>query len=173
MPVCVILCFSSSLLVLMVSMSCSYIVNNTLTLSCCTWRELICKSSSPLLILVFSVDALYRSDFFPGLGWMLTKSTWDELSPKWPKAYPFLLFWSMSYLHYNLIDNLLYLLKCFPWQHYTYWDDWLRLKENHKGRQFIRPEVCRTYNFGEHVRTIFVSFVHYCRDIMVYFLLCI
>lgn len=34
---------------------------------------------------------------------------------------------------------------------FTYWDDWLRLKENHKGRQFIRPEVCRTYNFGEHV----------------------
>lgn len=61
---------------------------------------------------------LYRSDFFPGLGWMLARSTWDELSPKWPKAY---------------------------------WDDWLRLKENHKGRQFIRPEVCRTYNFGEHV----------------------
>ncbi|CAL5341380.1 unnamed protein product [Camellia sinensis] len=25
---------------------------------------------------------LYRSDFFPGLGWMLAKSTWDELSPK-------------------------------------------------------------------------------------------
>ncbi|XVF65218.1 hypothetical protein PTKIN_Ptkin09bG0229700 [Pterospermum kingtungense] len=61
--------------------------------------------------------ALYRSDFFPGLGWMLTRSIWNELSPKWPKAY---------------------------------WDDWLRLKENHKGRQFIRPEVCRTYNFGEH-----------------------
>ncbi|KAI3729002.1 hypothetical protein L6452_17648 [Arctium lappa] len=33
--------------------------------------------------------ALYRSDFFPGLGWMLSKPTWDELSPKWPKAYPF------------------------------------------------------------------------------------
>lgn len=31
---------------------------------------------------------LYRSDFFPGLGWMLAKPTWDELSPKWPKAYP-------------------------------------------------------------------------------------
>ena len=25
------------------------------------------------------VEALYRSDFFPGLGWMLTKSTWLEL----------------------------------------------------------------------------------------------
>ncbi|CAL1399323.1 unnamed protein product [Linum trigynum] len=66
--------------------------------------------------------ALYRSDFFPGLGWMLSKGTWDELSPKWPKAYPF---------------------------KFTYWDDWLRLEENHKGRQFVRPEVCRTYNFGE------------------------
>ncbi|THU54080.1 hypothetical protein C4D60_Mb10t21250 [Musa balbisiana] len=32
--------------------------------------------------------ALYRSDFFPGLGWMLTKTIWDELSPKWPNAYP-------------------------------------------------------------------------------------
>ncbi|KAF8020849.1 hypothetical protein BT93_G1305 [Corymbia citriodora subsp. variegata] len=67
---------------------------------------------------VHDPEILYRSDFFPGLGWMLTKSTWNELSPKWPKAY---------------------------------WDDWLRLQENHKGRQFIRPEVCRTYNFGEHV----------------------
>ncbi|KAB1997285.1 hypothetical protein ERO13_D12G014000v2 [Gossypium hirsutum] len=66
---------------------------------------------------VYDPYALYRSDFFPGLGWMLTRSVWNELSPKWPKAY---------------------------------WDDWLRLKENHKGRQFLRPEVCRTYNFGEH-----------------------
>ncbi|KAE8708576.1 Alpha-1,3-mannosyl-glycoprotein 2-beta-N-acetylglucosaminyltransferase [Hibiscus syriacus] len=55
---------------------------------------------------VYDPYALYRSDFFPGLGWMLTKSTWNELSPK--------------------------------------------LKDNRKGRQFIRPEVCRTYNFGEH-----------------------
>lgn len=31
--------------------------------------------------------ALYRSDFFPGLGWMMKKSLWDELGPKWPRAY--------------------------------------------------------------------------------------
>ncbi|KAH7278964.1 hypothetical protein KP509_38G066700 [Ceratopteris richardii] len=62
-------------------------------------------------------EALYRSDFFPGLGWMLTRDLWQELSPKWPKAY---------------------------------WDDWLRLNETRKGRQFIRPEICRNYNFGEH-----------------------
>ncbi|XP_059654137.1 alpha-1,3-mannosyl-glycoprotein 2-beta-N-acetylglucosaminyltransferase isoform X1 [Cornus florida] len=75
---------------------------------------------------------LYRSDFFPGLGWMLSKTTWDELSPKWPKAY---------------------------------WDDWLRLKENHKGRQFIRPEVCRTYNFGEHGSSLGQFFKQYLEPI--------
>ncbi|KAG9136777.1 hypothetical protein Leryth_004537 [Lithospermum erythrorhizon] len=73
--------------------------------------------------------ALYRSDFFPGLGWMLTRSTWDELSPKWPK------------------------------------DDWLRLKENHQGRQFIRPEVCRTYNFGEHGSSLGQFFRQYLEPI--------
>lgn len=76
--------------------------------------------------------ALYRSDFFPGLGWMLSKSTWNELSPKWPKAY---------------------------------WDDWLRLKENHRGRQFIRPEVCRTYNFGEHGSSLGQFFQKYLEPI--------
>ncbi|XP_021911815.1 alpha-1,3-mannosyl-glycoprotein 2-beta-N-acetylglucosaminyltransferase isoform X2 [Carica papaya] len=76
--------------------------------------------------------ALYRSDFFPGLGWMLSRDTWDELSPKWPKAY---------------------------------WDDWLRLQENHKGRQFIRPEVCRTYNFGEHGSSLGQFFKQYLEPI--------
>ncbi|MCD7464014.1 hypothetical protein HAX54_051912 [Datura stramonium] len=75
--------------------------------------------------------ALYRSDFFPGLGWMLSKSTWAELSPKWPKAYPFL----------------------------------LMLKENHRGRQFIRPEVCRTYNFGEHGSSLGQFFKQYLEPI--------
>lgn len=81
---------------------------------------------------VHDPSILYRSDFFPGLGWMLTKSTWDELSPKWPKAY---------------------------------WDDWLRLQENHKGRQFIRPEVCRTYNFGEHGSSLGQFFKQYLEPI--------
>lgn len=75
---------------------------------------------------------LYRSDFFPGLGWMLCRSIWDELSPKWPNAY---------------------------------WDDWLRLKENHRGRQFIRPEVCRTYNFGEHGSSMGQFFKQYLEPI--------
>nr|ACG37957.1 N-acetylglucosaminyltransferase I [Zea mays] len=76
--------------------------------------------------------ALYRSDFFPGLGWMLTKSTWIELSPKWPKAY---------------------------------WDDWVRLKEVHGHRQFIRPEICRTYNFGKHGSSLGQFFEQYLEPI--------
>jgi alpha-1,3-mannosyl-glycoprotein beta-1,2-N-acetylglucosaminyltransferase len=48
---------------------------------------------------VASAEALYRSDFFPGLGWMLTKDLWQELSPKWPKAYPLLEFFSHIYLN--------------------------------------------------------------------------
>lgn len=30
---------------------------------------------------------LYRTDFFPGLGWMLMKELWDELEPKWPASF--------------------------------------------------------------------------------------
>ena len=32
-------------------------------------------------------DRLYRSDFFPGLGWMVEKKIWLELEPKWPKTF--------------------------------------------------------------------------------------
>lgn len=32
-------------------------------------------------------DVLYRTDFFPGLGWMLRKDIWDELKPKWPLGF--------------------------------------------------------------------------------------
>lgn len=34
-----------------------------------------------------AVDLLYRTDFFPGLGWMLTKTLWQELKTKWPKSF--------------------------------------------------------------------------------------
>ncbi|KAI5099140.1 alpha-1,3-mannosyl-glycoprotein 2-beta-N-acetylglucosaminyltransferase isoform X1, partial [Silurus meridionalis] len=30
---------------------------------------------------------LYRTDFFPGLGWMLLKEVWLELEPKWPASF--------------------------------------------------------------------------------------
>eukprot|EP01041_Mallomonas_annulata_P010838 gene10838-22620_t len=67
--------------------------------------------------LVKDASQLYRSDFFPGLGWMMTRKLWvQELSSKWPRAY---------------------------------WDDWLREPAQRKNRQILRPEVCRTFHFGE------------------------
>ena len=60
---------------------------------------------------------LLRSDFFPGLGWMMTRNTWlNDLGSKWPNGY---------------------------------WDDWLREPAQRQGRQFIRPEITRTFHFGE------------------------
>ncbi|XP_077993357.1 alpha-1,3-mannosyl-glycoprotein 2-beta-N-acetylglucosaminyltransferase-like [Glandiceps talaboti] len=32
-------------------------------------------------------ELLYRTDFFPGLGWMLTSELWQELEPKWPDGF--------------------------------------------------------------------------------------
>ena len=37
--------------------------------------------------LVHDPRAVYRSDFFPGLGWMLNSHAWEELGPKWPEAF--------------------------------------------------------------------------------------
>jgi alpha-1,3-mannosyl-glycoprotein beta-1,2-N-acetylglucosaminyltransferase len=60
---------------------------------------------------------ILRSDFFPGLGWMMTRRLWnEELEAKWPRGY---------------------------------WDDWLREPAQRKNRHFLRPEVSRTFHFGE------------------------
>lgn len=32
-------------------------------------------------------ELIHRSDFFPGLGWMLTREFWLEIRDKWPKAF--------------------------------------------------------------------------------------
>lgn len=39
------------------------------------------------LIDLNATGLLYRSDFFPGLGWMMTKTLWDELGPIWPSGF--------------------------------------------------------------------------------------
>lgn len=36
---------------------------------------------------VKDTQQLYRSDFFPGLGWMMPRRIWEELGPRWPRAY--------------------------------------------------------------------------------------
>lgn len=40
------------------------------------------------LIDLNATSLLYRTDFFPGLGWMLSNDLWTkELGPKWPKSF--------------------------------------------------------------------------------------
>lgn len=34
-----------------------------------------------------ATEKIYRTDFFPGLGWMLRKNIWLEFEPKWPPAF--------------------------------------------------------------------------------------
>ncbi|GBP37238.1 Alpha-1,3-mannosyl-glycoprotein 2-beta-N-acetylglucosaminyltransferase [Eumeta japonica] len=39
------------------------------------------------LIDLGSPELLHRTDFFPGLGWMLRREMWLDLEPKWPEAF--------------------------------------------------------------------------------------
>ncbi|XP_077542710.1 alpha-1,3-mannosyl-glycoprotein 2-beta-N-acetylglucosaminyltransferase-like [Haemaphysalis longicornis] len=34
-----------------------------------------------------SPDMLHRTDFFSGLGWLLTRELWQEIGPRWPKSF--------------------------------------------------------------------------------------
>ena len=67
---------------------------------------------------------LVRSDFFPGLGWMMSRNVWDG-----PPSHP------GTGLKVNWAPN-------------GFWDDWLREPNQRRGRQIIRPEVSRTFHFG-------------------------
>jgi alpha-1,3-mannosyl-glycoprotein beta-1,2-N-acetylglucosaminyltransferase len=66
---------------------------------------------------------LVRSDFFPGLGWMINRQTWEgptkhpeaALKGRWPDGY---------------------------------WDDWIREANVRNGRQVLRPEISRSFHFG-------------------------
>ncbi|XP_063535975.1 alpha-1,3-mannosyl-glycoprotein 2-beta-N-acetylglucosaminyltransferase-like [Cydia strobilella] len=39
------------------------------------------------LVDISETELLHRTDFFPGLGWMLLSKTWEELEPNWPETY--------------------------------------------------------------------------------------
>jgi len=59
---------------------------------------------------------LFRTDFFPGLGWMIDHQMWGEVRDRWANAF---------------------------------WDEFMRRKDVRKGRHCIRPEISRSFTFGE------------------------
>jgi alpha-1,3-mannosyl-glycoprotein beta-1,2-N-acetylglucosaminyltransferase len=74
--------------------------------------------------LVADPKRLVRSDFFPGLGWMMSRTVWDG-----PASHP------DTGLNRNWAPN-------------GFWDDWLRESDIRRGRQIIRPEISRSFHFG-------------------------
>jgi len=67
--------------------------------------------------LVSNERRLFRTDYFPGLGWLIRNETWAKLRHKWPR---------------------------FP---STGWDHWLRHGSGLRPRECIVPEVPRTHHF--------------------------
>ena len=84
-----------------------------------------------------------RSDFFPGLGWMMNRQLWEELGSRWPTGY-----WD-DWIREPVFETLLVLCSCCVSQLNR--DGQLAnnslLLSSHmvqgqrKGREVLRPEV--------------------------------
>jgi len=58
----------------------------------------------------------FRTDVFPGLGWMMNIDFWGEVRDRWAQAY---------------------------------WDEFMRRGDVRKNRHCIRPDISRSFTFGE------------------------
>jgi hypothetical protein len=75
--------------------------------------------------MVQSQSRVFRTGYFPGLGWMIKRQLWvDELSKVWPNAAT------------------------------TGWDHWMRLDGVSKGRECVVPEVSRVRHIGSSGTTV-------------------
>ena len=94
-------------------------------------------------------EFIFRSDFFPGLGWMLNKQLWQEVCILDISFFSIHLspFISFSLSFFTTI--ILQLSSKWP---KAYWDDWLREESQRKGRHILHPEISRTFHFGKKVR---------------------
>lgn len=63
---------------------CKQMINNCYSRCISAWND----NGKESLIDLNATSLLYRTDFFPGLGWMLSRDLWTtELGPKWPKSF--------------------------------------------------------------------------------------
>ncbi len=84
---------------------------------------------------------LVRSDFFPGLGWMISRTAWDGFPPMTETTKS-----NHHHHHHHPTPSAIGLKS--NWAPGGFWDDWLRDSDQRKGRQILRPEVSRTFHFG-------------------------
>ncbi|XP_044161307.1 alpha-1,3-mannosyl-glycoprotein 2-beta-N-acetylglucosaminyltransferase [Bufo gargarizans] len=65
-------------------LSTHYLLRRDPTLWCVSaWND----NGKEALVEAKGSSILHRSDFFPGLGWLLLRELWEELEPKWPAAF--------------------------------------------------------------------------------------
>lgn len=65
-------------------LSTHYLLRKDPTLWCVSaWND----NGKEALVEIKGNSLLHRSDFFPGLGWLLLRELWEELEPKWPAAF--------------------------------------------------------------------------------------
>lgn len=60
------------------------LLNDVSVLTASAWND---NGQTGHVDLERDIGRVERSDFFGGLGWMLSKRVWRELEPKWPEAY--------------------------------------------------------------------------------------
>jgi alpha-1,3-mannosyl-glycoprotein beta-1,2-N-acetylglucosaminyltransferase len=108
---------------------------------------------------VMDPSRLYRSDFFPGLGWMMPRHIWDELGPSSCVCvcvvgrsgfFNSFFFLKMHVAHTHSHSPSHTLSRSHPPSEWTpkFWDDWMREGPQRRGRVCVRPEVSRTRTFG-------------------------
>ena len=101
-------------------------------------------------------ERLYRSDFFPGLGWMMNRYVCSLVSVLMFSVYACVAinqfvsgyrYSNSSHFSYYNVFGYILLSSRRIWEELSpkwpraYWDDWLREPAQRKGRHTIRPEV--------------------------------
>ena len=75
-----------------------------------------------------------RSDFFPGLGWMMNRQLWNEIGATWPTGY-----WD-DWIR-EPVSRKLFMLPALEVDFITV----VVLQEQRKAREVLRPEVSKPH----------------------------
>ena len=88
---------------------------------------------------------MYRTDVFPGLGWMITLEIWREIGGRWPQNY-----WD-EWMRLPEVSARSQRSSSQPRvsSHMSHMQSHVTHPQVNKGRSVLRPEICRTRTFGE------------------------
>ena len=98
---------------------------------------------------VYSPHRLFRTDFFSGLGWMLTADVWDELAPRFPADQ-----WDWWYLKhkwkYLILEFEFFEIEMRKSKFViVFFNFRMRTNTVSLNRECVVPEISRNRNIGE------------------------